>query len=131
MVSGQWALYLMNSSITLINLNRVKLRWAVTFMRYIAHVVSLIFLAKTLIWNKITFPASNLLNLAELVVNEPMKSITWGKQMHSYYAPCFYRTDFVVIPSYVELPWYQILFTQGKKYSVTWSRVKYYFTEGE
>ena len=56
-------------------LNRVKLGRAVIFMKYLASLVSLIFLAKTLIWNKITFPASNLLNLAELVVNEPMKSI--------------------------------------------------------
>ena len=56
-------------------LNRVKLGRAVTFMKYLASVVSLMFLAKTLIWNKITFPSSNLLNLAELVVNEPMKSI--------------------------------------------------------
>ena len=56
-------------------LNCVKLGRAVTFMKYLAGVVSLIFLAKTLIWNKITFPASNSLNLAELVVNEPMKSI--------------------------------------------------------
>ena len=53
----------------------VKLGCAVTFMKYLASVVSLIFLAKILIWNKITFPASNLLNLAELVVNERMKSI--------------------------------------------------------
>ena len=56
-------------------LNCVKLARAVTFMKYFASEVSLIFLAKTLVWNKITFPASNLLNLAELVVNEPMKSI--------------------------------------------------------
>ena len=56
-------------------LNRIKLGRAVTFMKCLASVVSLIFLAKTLIWNKITFLASNLLNLAELVVNEPMKSI--------------------------------------------------------
>ena len=54
---------------------RIKLGRAVTFMKYLASVVSLIFLAKTLIWNKITFPASNSLNLAELVVNEPTKSI--------------------------------------------------------
>ena len=44
-------------------------------MKYLASVVSLIFIAETLISNKITFPASNLLNLAELVVNEPMKSV--------------------------------------------------------
>ena len=24
--------------------------------------------------------------------------------MSNYYAPCFYRVDFVVIPSYIELP---------------------------
>ena len=56
-------------------LNRVKLRRTVTFMKYLASVVSLIFLPKTLIWNKITFPASNLLNFAGLVENELMKSI--------------------------------------------------------
>ena len=55
--------------------NRVKIGRAVTFMKNLASVASLIFLSKTLIWNKITFPASNSLNLAELMVNEPMKSI--------------------------------------------------------
>ena len=59
----------MNSIYPLIALNRVKLGRAITFMKYLASVVSLTFLAKTLIWNKITFLASNLLNLAELVVN--------------------------------------------------------------
>ena len=57
-------------------LNCVKLACAVTFTKYLAGVVSLIFLAKTLIWNVITFPSSNLLNLAELVVNESIKSIS-------------------------------------------------------
>ena len=56
-------------------LNRTKLGRAVTFMKYLAGVVSLIFLTKTLIWNKITFPASNLQNFAELAENEPLKSI--------------------------------------------------------
>ena len=56
-------------------LNCLKLGRAVTFMKYLASVVSLIFLAKTLIWNKTTFPASNLLNFAKLVENEPLKSI--------------------------------------------------------
>ena len=42
-------------------------------MKYLADVVSLIILAKILIWNKIAFPASNLQNFAELVENEPMK----------------------------------------------------------
>ena len=55
--------------------NCVKLGPAVTFLKHLASVVSLIFLAKTLICNKMTFPASNSLNLAELVVNEPTKSI--------------------------------------------------------
>ena len=57
-------------------LNRVKLGRAVTFMKYLASVVPLIFLPKTLFWNKITFSASNLLNFAELVENELMKSIS-------------------------------------------------------
>ena len=56
-------------------LNRLKLRHAVNFMKYVAIVVSLIFLVKTLIWNKINFPTLNLMDLAELVENEPMKSI--------------------------------------------------------
>ena len=55
--------------------NRAKLGRAVTCMKYIASVVSLILLTKTLIWNKMTFPASNLLNFVELVVSESMKSI--------------------------------------------------------
>ena len=64
-------------------LNCVKLRHAVIFMKYLANVVSLMLLAKTVIWNKITFPASNLLNLAELVENEPMKSIY--KKIYKYF----------------------------------------------
>ena len=57
-------------------LNLVKLGRAVTFMKYIASIVSLIFLPKTLNWNKIMFLASILLNLAELVVHDHMKSIS-------------------------------------------------------
>ena len=57
-------------------LNGGKLGRAVTFMKYLASVVSLIFLPKTLLWNKITFRLSNLLNLAELLVNELTKSIS-------------------------------------------------------
>ena len=38
-------------------LNRVKLGRAVTFIKYLASVVSLEFLALALIWNKVTFPA--------------------------------------------------------------------------
>ena len=65
-------------------LNRVKLGRAVTFMKYLASVVSLIFLAKTLIWNKITFPASNLQNFAELVENEPLRSIYKKTYQHFF-----------------------------------------------
>ena len=56
-------------------LNSAKLGRAVTFMKYLASVVSLIYLTKTLTWNKIAFQASYSMNLAELVVNEPTKSI--------------------------------------------------------
>ena len=45
------------------------------FMKYLLGVVSLIFPAKTLIWNRIMFPISKSLNLPEPVVNKPMKSI--------------------------------------------------------
>ena len=61
-------------------LNRVKLGRAVTFMTYLDSVAPLIFLAKASIWNKITLPPSNLLNLAEMVVNMPMK--------------CFYKKNY-------------------------------------
>ena len=71
-------------------LNRVKLGRAVTFMEYLASIVSLIFLAKTLIWNKITFSASNWLNLAELVVNEHMKSIYTKNYQYSYFYLIYY-----------------------------------------
>ena len=56
-------------------LNCVKIGRVVTLMKYLASVGSLIFLAKTLIWNKIMFLALNLLNFAELVENESLKSI--------------------------------------------------------
>ena len=65
----------MNSIYTLTMLNHIKLGRAVTFMKYFASVVYLIFLPKTLNWNKIMFSASNSLNLAELVVNEVTTSI--------------------------------------------------------
>ena len=61
-------------------LSSVKLGSAVTFMKYFASVFFLIFLTKTIIsWNKITLRPSNLLNLAELVVNELTKSISKKK----------------------------------------------------
>ena len=57
-------------------LNRAKLGRTGTIMKYLASVFSLKFLPKTLIWSKVTFPASNSSNLAELVVKELMKSIS-------------------------------------------------------
>ena len=57
-------------------LNRVKLGRAFNFTKYLASVVSFIFLPKTLIGNKITFPAPNTPNFAELVQNEHMKCIS-------------------------------------------------------
>ena len=43
-------------------------------MKYLDSIVSLIFLPKTVTWKKIKFPASNLLNFAELVENELVRS---------------------------------------------------------
>ena len=68
-------------------LNRVKLGRVLTFIKHLSSVVSLIFLALTLIWSKITLPAYNSLNLAELVVNEPMNSMYKTIYQYSY----FYR----------------------------------------
>ena len=55
--------------------NCPKLGLTVGFMKYLASVITLIFLSKTLIWNKITLRLANVLNLAELLVNELTKSI--------------------------------------------------------
>ena len=71
----------MNSVCPLMILNRVKLGLEVTFMKYLASVVSLIFLPKTLIWNKITFPVSKSLSFAELVENELMESLISKKKL--------------------------------------------------
>ena len=60
--------------IHLMPLNRLNLGRKVTLMKYLASVVSLIFLSKT--WNKITFGLSNSLNFAVVVVNELMKIIS-------------------------------------------------------
>ena len=58
------------------SLNRVKLGRAVTFMKYLGSVIALIFLPRNLIWNKITFSASNLLIFAEPVENQFIKSVS-------------------------------------------------------
>ena len=57
-------------------LNHLKLGRAVTLMNYLASVVPLISLPKSLIWNKIKFRISNSLKLAELVVIKLTKSIS-------------------------------------------------------
>ena len=57
-------------------INGVKLGYTVTFMKSFASLVSLIFLPKSLTWNKIAFPVSNLLNFADVVENNLMKSIS-------------------------------------------------------
>ena len=77
----------MNSIYSPNDLSRVKLGRVVTFLKYLARVVSLIFLAKTLIWNKVTFPASSSLNFAELVKNELMKSISKNIYQYSFLNP--------------------------------------------
>ena len=76
--------------IHLMNLNHLKLGRKVTFMKYLLSVVSLIFPAKTLIWNKITFPASNLQNFAELVENGPLKSIYKKIYQYSFFYPIYH-----------------------------------------
>ena len=80
-------------------LNPAKLGRVVTFMKYFAGVVSLILLAKTLIWNKITLPASNLENFTELVENEPLKSIY--KKIYQY--SCFYPIYHYLMKRFQEL----------------------------
>ena len=72
----------MNSTSLSNDLNRVKLVRALNLMEYLASVALLIFLQKTLIWNKITFQGSNSLNLAELLVNQLTKSIS--KKIYEY-----------------------------------------------
>ena len=58
----------------MIQIIRVKPGSTVTFMKYFACVVSLIFLLKTWIRKKIAALASNSLKLAELAVNELKKA---------------------------------------------------------
>ena len=58
-------------------------------MKYLARVVSLIFLPKTLIWNKIKFRILNSLKFAELVVNEFTKSISKKLYQHLVFHPIY------------------------------------------
>ena len=67
-------------------LNHVKLERAITFMKYLVRGVSLIFIPETLIfWNKITFPGPNSLNIAELLRNKFMKTISKKAHKHSFF----------------------------------------------
>ena len=80
-----------------------KLVRVVTFTKYLASVVSLISLAKTLMWNKITFLASNLLNLAELLINEPVESICKKLYQYLFFYPiyhCSHRYNLWLIMNY-------------------------------
>ena len=77
----------MNSICSLNDSYRVHLGCAVTFMKYLAGVVSSIFLSKTLIWNKITFRLLNLLNLREPMVNHLTKSISKKKLLIFLFLP--------------------------------------------
>ena len=71
-------------------LNCVKLGRVVPFMKYLASVVSLVFLAKTLIWSKIMLPASNSFNFAELVEDESPKSICKKIYQYTYFYSIYY-----------------------------------------
>ena len=55
----------------------------------LAGVVSLIFLTETLLWSKVNFPASNLLNIAKLVVNELTKSISENIYQYFFFYPIY------------------------------------------
>ena len=72
------------------SLNRVKLGRAVTFIKYLASVVALIFLALTLIWNKIMSLAQNTLNLAQLVVNNSMNSAYKNNNQYSFFCSIYH-----------------------------------------
>ena len=49
------------------------------FYKILAGLVSLIFLPKALFWNKITFPALNALNLAELLIKSISQENTYAR----------------------------------------------------
>ena len=55
-------------------LNNIKLERTVILIKYITTIVSLLFILKTLAWDKMVLPASNLLNLLELMGIELKKT---------------------------------------------------------
>ena len=64
-------------------------------MKYFASVVSLIFLPKTLIWNKITFRTSNSLNFAELEENELMENEAYEPNISNNFTNIPFSTQFI------------------------------------
>ena len=64
-------------------------------MKYFASVVSLIFLPKTLIWNKITFRTSNSLNFAELEENELMENEAYEANISSNFTNIPFSIQFI------------------------------------
>ena len=89
-------------------LNRVKGGRAVTFIRYLTSMVSLIFLPKTLIWNRITLWPWNLLNLVELVKNELSNSIS---------KTFFQSSFFFLIYHWGELKWKVLKASKSRNFS--------------
>ena len=75
-------------------LDHAKLGLTFTFMKDFASVVTLSFLPKTLIWNKMAFLASNSLKLAGLAVNPLKKTIF--KNIYQYSNIYQYLTIFYV-----------------------------------
>ena len=65
-------------------LDHVKLDRAVVFTKYIASVVSLVFLQKTLIWNKIVLPVSNSMKVIELLENKLEITCSEGIQQYCF-----------------------------------------------
>ena len=64
-------------------------------MKYFASVVSLIFLPKTLIWNKITFRTSNSLNFAELEENELMENEAYEANISNNFTNIPFSIQFI------------------------------------
>ena len=60
-------------------------------MEHFTSVVSLIFLLKTFIWNKMTFRALYLLNFVELVENEFIKSISIKIYEYFFFYPIYLK----------------------------------------
>ena len=71
-------------------LNHVKLECVDTFLKDLTNVVSLFFLPKTLIQNKMAFPTSKLMNIPELSLNELRKTIPKNIYQYSFLYPIYH-----------------------------------------